>query len=431
MKLRRPLAIAAAAVLSLGLAVGAGSPALAKGGEVGGTGDEYFLTNNFSSTAHRFNYGRPGDELYVGDWDGDGRDTLAIRRGKTFYVTNSLTGGAADRVFHYGRSGDVVLVGDWNGDGKDTFAVRRGAEYHVKNSVTGGDADRVFYYGRRGDTVLVGDWNRDRRDTFAVRRGSVYHVKNSLRGGPADQVVNYGRESDTVLVGDWNGDGRDTFAVRRGNEYHIANAIRGGAADRVERYGKANDTVFVGDWNRDGRDTIGLRRVATPRPAQPAPIKVRTIRDGTHRVNSDVQPGVYRASGGNRCYWQRLSGFSGSLDDVLANGYGDTRPIVRINRSDAGFSTERCGNWTSVEATFPKSPASSFSDGTYVVGGHIRPGTYRAPGGSRCYWERLSGFTGELRDVEANDYGSTGPVVTISSSDAGFASSSCGTWRRQ
>src|SRR5690606_11028225 len=274
-------------------------------------------------------------------------------------------------------------------------------------------------------------------------------------------------------------DGRDTFAVRRGNAYHIANAIRGGAADRVAHYGKANDTVFVGDWNRDGRDTIGLRRVATPRPAQPAPVKVRRIKDGTHRVNTDIQPGVYRAPGGDRCYWERLSGFRGTLDDILANGYGDVRPIVRtkrgdaerptgvyrapggdrgswgrlsgfrgtlddmlangygdvrpivrIKRGDAGFSTERCGTWTSVEATFPKTPASSFGDGTYVVGGHIRPGTYRASGGSRCYWERLSNFTGELRDIQATSYGRSNPTVTISSADAGFSTSNCGTWRR-
>ncbi|HLV05947.1 hypothetical protein [uncultured Georgenia sp.] len=427
---RRVLTATAAVMLSLGLAVGASAPATAKGEAVGGTGNEYFLTNDFSSTAHRFIYGRADDELFIGDWDGDGRDTLAIRRGKTFYVTNSLTGGAAERVFKYGRPGDVVLVGDWNGDGKDTFAVRRGNEYHVKNSVSGGAADRVFRYGRADDTVLVGDWDRDRRDTFAVRRGSQYHVKNSLRGGPADTVVNYGRASDDVLVGDWDGDGRDTFAVRRGNAYHIANAIRGGAADRVAHYGKANDTVFVGDWNRDGRDTIGLRRVATPRPAQPAPVKVRRIKDGTHRVNTDIQPGVYRAPGGDRCYWERLSGFRGTLDDILANGYGDVRPIVRIKRGDAGFSTERCGTWTSVEATFPKTPASSFGDGTYVVGGHIRPGTYRASGGSRCYWERLSNFTGELRDIKANSYGRSNPTVTISSSDAGFSTSNCGTWRR-
>ncbi|PYF96298.1 hypothetical protein SAMN05216184_12118 [Georgenia satyanarayanai] len=430
MNLRRSLSAAAVAALSLGLALGAGAPALAKGDVVRGNGNEYFLTNNFSSTANRFTYGRANDELLVGDWDGDGRDTLAIRRDNTFYVSNSLTGGTADRTFKYGRRGDVILVGDWNGDGKDTFAVRRGAEYHVKNSVTGGDADRVFRYGRAEDTILVGDWDRDRRDTFAVRRGSVYHVKNALRGGDADTVVNYGRERDVILVGDWDGDGDDTFAVRRGNEYHLANKLRGGAADRVETYGRPDDTVFVGDWNKDGKDTIGLRRVATSRPAEPAPAPVRTIKDGAHRVGSSVQPGVYRAPGGDQCYWEKVSGFGGTLDEIIANGYADTSPIVRIERSDAGFLTEDCGTWKSVEATYPTAPATSFTSGSFVVGGHIKPGTYQAAGGDSCYWERLSGFSGYLDEVIANGYGDQRPIVTISGSDTGFRTEDCGTWRR-
>ncbi|MDK6591654.1 hypothetical protein, partial [Actinotignum timonense] len=66
------------------------------------------------------------DEVLVGDWDGDGVDTFAVRRGNVFYVKNSLASGEADSVFSYGRAGDEVLVGDWDGDGVDTFAVRRG-----------------------------------------------------------------------------------------------------------------------------------------------------------------------------------------------------------------------------------------------------------------------------------------------------------------
>ena len=63
--------------------------------------------------------------MLVGDWDGDGRDTLAVRRGTTFFVSNSIKSGPADIEFDYGRLDDVVLVGDWNGDRSDTFCVRR------------------------------------------------------------------------------------------------------------------------------------------------------------------------------------------------------------------------------------------------------------------------------------------------------------------
>jgi len=176
----------------------------------------FFLNDSWGSVAnHVFQYGRSTDKVLIGDWDGDGDDTIMVRRGNLFHVTNALRGGPAERVFAYGRPGDTVLVGDWDGDGRDTLAVRRGNVYHVKNSMTGGPADQVITYGRAPDQVLVGDWNGDRTDTLAVRRGNVYHLKNSMTGGPADRVVAYGRQGDEVYVGDWNGDGTDTLGLRR------------------------------------------------------------------------------------------------------------------------------------------------------------------------------------------------------------------------
>jgi len=108
-----------------------------------------------------------------------------------------------------------VLVGDWDGNGNDTLAIRRGAAYYVKNSVIGGDADVVFTYGRPSDVTLAGDWDGDGVDTFALQRGRTYHVTNSLRGGDADRVLTFGRLGDEVYVGDWNGDGTDTLGIRR------------------------------------------------------------------------------------------------------------------------------------------------------------------------------------------------------------------------
>ncbi|MBD8063638.1 N-acetylmuramoyl-L-alanine amidase [Oceanitalea stevensii] len=224
-------------------------------------GDEYHLRNSLTGgEAHlAFRLGLSTDEVLVGDWDGDGKDTLALRRGSTYLVYDAHPG-QRFRTVRYGRPDDVVLVGDWNGDGKDTFAVRRGRTYHVKNSMTGGDADHVIFYGRPADDVLVGDWNGDRRDTLAVRRGADYHVKNRIAGGDADVVLRYGRPDDVVLVGDWDRNRTDTFAVRRGREYHVRNSLSGGEAQVVLTYGKAGDVVIVGDWNGDGRDTFGVRR---------------------------------------------------------------------------------------------------------------------------------------------------------------------------
>ncbi|WP_324650338.1 hypothetical protein [Georgenia sp. H159] len=236
-------------------------PVLLDDGGVGGTGDEYHLTDDVTGRAtYIFRYGTTAGRSYVGDWDGDGKDTIASRVGRTFSIRDTNDAGDPTRAIDYGRPGDKVYVGDWDGDGVDTFAVRRGSEYHVKNSVSGGAADHVIHYGRTGDDILVGDWDGDGVDTFAVRRGAEYHVKNSLSGGAADQVVHYGRPADDVYVGDWDADGRDTLTVRRDRTYYVKNAMSGGNADVVVTYGRSEDTTLVGDWNGDGTDSLGIRR---------------------------------------------------------------------------------------------------------------------------------------------------------------------------
>ncbi|MBM9433901.1 ExeM/NucH family extracellular endonuclease, partial [Flaviflexus equikiangi] len=71
-------------------------------------GNVFFVANDWTSTEADvvFAFGRRGDEVFVGDWDGDGYDTLAVRRGNTFYGNNTLTGGNAAAEFKFGRVGD-------------------------------------------------------------------------------------------------------------------------------------------------------------------------------------------------------------------------------------------------------------------------------------------------------------------------------------
>ncbi|WP_050995521.1 hypothetical protein [Leptospirillum ferriphilum] len=76
------------------------------------------------------------------------------------------------------------------------------------------------------------------------------------------------------------------------------------------------------------------------------------------------------------------------------------------------------------------SSATSFGDGTFIVGKDIQPGTYRSRGGDDCIWERLSGFGGTFSDVIASDTMSKNPIVTIEPIDKGFKSENCGIWHR-
>ena len=66
-------------------------------------------------------FGMPGDRDLVGDWDGDGVDTLGVRRGREFVVTNQPDGSGPYTTVAYGLDTDTPLVGDWDGNGTDTI----------------------------------------------------------------------------------------------------------------------------------------------------------------------------------------------------------------------------------------------------------------------------------------------------------------------
>ncbi|WP_052336335.1 hypothetical protein [Nocardioides alkalitolerans] len=73
--------------------------------------------------------------------------------------------------------------------------------------------------------------------------------------------------------------------------------------------------------------------------------------------------------------------------------------------------------------------ANTFSgNGLYIVGDDIQPGTYRTEGGAGCYWERLSGLSGEFDDLIANEFAEGPQAVTISSGDRAFSTQGCAEW---
>ena len=72
--------------------------------------------------------------------------------------------------------------------------------------------------------------------------------------------------------------------------------------------------------------------------------------DGTWLVGSDIQAGTYRTSNpSGSCYWARLSGLGGELDDIIANDFTDDPAIVEIKLSDKAFDANDCGTWQLVE----------------------------------------------------------------------------------
>ena len=223
---------------------------------------QWFLRETPSSGAADivFGYGDFGDRPIVGDWDGDGIDTVGVVRGNAFYLHNSNTSGRADVAFEYGDSGDTVIVGDWDGDGIDTVGVVRGNAFYLRNSNTSGRADVTFSFGDPGDRVIVGKWRKgDKADSVGVVRGNTFYLRNAATGR-ADIVFTYGDPGDEVHVGDWNGDGVDTPCVVRGATWYARNSNSTGLADRVFTYGDPSDLRIVGRWTKGGPSGPGVAR---------------------------------------------------------------------------------------------------------------------------------------------------------------------------
>jgi hypothetical protein len=150
--------------------------------------------------------------------------------------------------------------------------------------------------------------------------------------------------------------------------------------------------------------------------------------DGMYIVGSDIQPGTYRTRTGSQgCYYSRLRGFGGTLGEIIANENTNYPAVVTITATDAGFQSSRCGTWTQDLSQITSSIAT-FDDGAYIVGIDLQPGTYRSSGNVGCYYARLRGFGGNLREIISNENIDTPAIVTIAATDAGFQSSRCGTW---
>ncbi|MFT3943802.1 MAG: 5'-nucleotidase C-terminal domain-containing protein [Ancrocorticia sp.] len=189
-----------------------------------GTANEYtFLNRNRVGTGRdTFTLGKDGDTAVAGDFNGDGIADLVLRGEGTnvfnvYYNTNRGTfTDAPDLTLRYGRPTDVPIAGDWDGDGRDSLGVRRGAQFLLRNELSGGGADKAFNFGRADDLPLIGEFNGEPIDDVAVARGAKIFVKETLDGGPADRAFNFGREFDARFVGDFFGTGMETIAIYRG-----------------------------------------------------------------------------------------------------------------------------------------------------------------------------------------------------------------------
>jgi hypothetical protein len=83
-----------------------------------------------------------------------------------------------------------------------------------------------------------------------------------------------------------------------------------------------------------------------PPPAPPAPpAPASTIdKDGTYKIGVDILPGTYTSQGpaaDTACYWKRVGADGKLLDNALTKKSAS----VRIEPTDASFTTNECATW--------------------------------------------------------------------------------------
>ena len=191
-------------------------------------------------------------------------------------------------------------------------------------------------YVGTGDNVLIGGFTVSggaKKVTVSARGPSMAGL---VPGTLADPVLQIFSGSSVIASNDnWQTGNCPTDAPptrRPTNEQEACIAIT---------LNSGNYTAIVS--GAGGTTGIAIVEVYTDTPA--------TFGEGTWLVNNDIAPGIYRAISTNVCTWERLSGFSGNLEDIIASDEITTSGspvVVTIEPSDAGFHSTGCGEWTKI-----------------------------------------------------------------------------------
>ncbi|MCC2604815.1 outer membrane protein assembly factor BamB family protein [Planctobacterium marinum] len=154
----------------------------------------------------------------VADYDGDGKADIAVRRpsNQYWYIRNSSGVDALsahdDGISRYrfgARTEDIPVTGDFDGDGKADLAVRRpstqtwyvlnssGSNY---NSEASDGIQRVRFGLDASDIPVVADYDGDGISDFAVRRASNQYFY--IKGSYSDDILrqNFGKVETDIPV---------------------------------------------------------------------------------------------------------------------------------------------------------------------------------------------------------------------------------------
>ena len=160
-----------------------------------------------------FSWGLPGDRAVCGDWDGNGTETIGLFRPSTaeWFFRNANNAGGVDATFTWGlpdtntAGGDIPVAGDWDGNGTDTMGIRRGDTYILSNVLAAGPPAATIPWGWTTDKPVVGDWDGNGTDTIGVVRadnGTARWLLSNNNSTVQHDFV-WGTAYQAPLSGDW------------------------------------------------------------------------------------------------------------------------------------------------------------------------------------------------------------------------------------
>ncbi len=275
-------------------------------------GDRSGVRQVYGARLPRMQWGTSGDHPLRADFDGDGRQDVAVYRPSTarFYIVESSTHLQREReVFAVHSVGDLPVPADYDGDRKADVAIwRRGGSWEVY--AASASLNRSF--GQAGDIPVPGDYDGDGRTELAVFRPSQGMWYTSRFSDDARSSYFWGAAGDVPVPADYDGDGRTDFAVYRPST----------ARWYVMR-------------SRDGFMSLAHGTPTTATPDRPVP--------ADYDNDGRADPAYYRASEG-RWYYVRSSDGStswtgwGDPSDVPVPGdyNGDRRLDVTVWRPSNG-----------------------------------------------------------------------------------------------
>jgi hypothetical protein len=242
----------------------------------GGAGGQvtWFYNLNGSSTTAGVEWGIATDFFIPEDFDGDGKDDVAVWRGTSaipaFYILQSADNTV--RTDDFGQAGDDPrVVGDYDGDGKADVAVYRGGAaagdqsvWYFRGSLTP-DHTSTRLWGQNGDFPMPGDYDGDGKNDFCVQRGVSGQGTfwTLLATGTVQPPIYFGLPSDLISTADYDGDGKTDLAAVRGVGGAYQWWIRSSQSGNVSAItwgASATDFAAPGDYDGDGKTDVAIWR---------------------------------------------------------------------------------------------------------------------------------------------------------------------------